>query len=183
MVKVEAVDAKFSPEKIKAALAEKLAKAKDGENREHLSELIRALVPYGISSMEDVAAALAENLAEEKAQKPEGAQDPIELTHPISPHGGVRISVSVETTAKTGVEMEALTGVMGAALTVVDMCKGVDRGCVIEGVRVVGKRGGRSEGWGVWAGEGNGEGEGEGEGGGEGREGDGEWKEKEGGRI
>ena len=72
------------------------------------------------------------------------------LSEPIGKFGGVRISVQVETTAKTGVEMEALTGVVGAALTVVDMCKGVDKGCVIDDVRVVGKKGGRNGGWGIW---------------------------------
>lgn len=72
------------------------------------------------------------------------------LAEPIGMYGGVRISVRVETTAKTGVEMEALTGVMGAALTVVDMCKGVDKGCVIEEVKVIGKKGGRSGGLGIW---------------------------------
>ena len=75
---------------------------------------------------------------------------PLRLSEPIGRYGGVRISVQVETTAKTGVEMEALTGVMGAALTVVDMCKGVDKGCVITGVKVAGKKGGRSGGLGIW---------------------------------
>ncbi|MCJ1434200.1 hypothetical protein MMC27_003567 [Xylographa pallens] len=69
----------------------------------------------------------------------------------IGEHGGVRIVVEVECTGKTGVEMEALAGVMGAALSVVDMCKGVDRGVRIEGVRCVRKEGGRS---GVWREEG-----------------------------
>lgn len=82
------------------------------------------------------------------------ADDTTRLTLPIGPYGGVRISVSVETTAKTGIEMEALTGVMGAALTVVDMCKSVDRQCGINDVRVVGKIGGRSGGWGFWGQEG-----------------------------
>lgn len=59
---------------------------------------------------------------------------------PISPHGGIRISVRVETTAKTGVEMEALAGVVGAGLTVIDMCKSVDRQLKMEGVRVVWKK-------------------------------------------
>lgn len=72
------------------------------------------------------------------------------LSEPVGLYGGVRICVRVETTAKTGVEMEALTGVVGAALTVVDMCKGVDKGCVVDDVRVVGKKGGRSGGLGVW---------------------------------
>lgn len=75
-----------------------------------------------------------------------------QLYRPVGEHGGVRLSVMVETTGKTGVEMEALTGVMGAALTVVDMVKSVDRGCEIGGFRVVGKKGGRSGGWGVWGG-------------------------------
>lgn len=71
------------------------------------------------------------------------------LFEPIGMYGGVRISVQVETTAKTGVEMEALTGVMGAALTIVDMCKAVDKGCVIDDVKVIGKKGGRSGGLGI----------------------------------
>lgn len=62
-----------------------------------------------------------------------------------SPHGGIRISVRVDTTAKTGVEMEALAGVVGAGLTVIDMCKSVDRELKMEGVRVVWKKGGKSD--------------------------------------
>lgn len=73
------------------------------------------------------------------------------LSEPIGSHGGIRIAVSVSTTAKTGVEMEALTGVMGAALTVIDMCKAVDRHLRIEGVEVVGKLGGKSGAWGIFA--------------------------------
>lgn len=72
----------------------------------------------------------------------------------ITPHGGVRIAVHVETTAKTGIEMEALTGVMGAGLSIVDMCKAVDQDCVLDGVRVMGKKGGRRGAWGVFADEG-----------------------------
>lgn len=65
----------------------------------------------------------------------------------IGPYGGVRIECRVECEGKTGVEMEALTGVVGAGLTVVDMVKGVDRGVRMEGVRVVRKEGGRSGDW------------------------------------
>ena len=54
----------------------------------------------------------------------------------------VRITAQARTTAKTGVEMEALTAVSVAALTVYDMCKAVDRGMTIEGVRLVEKTGG-----------------------------------------
>ena len=56
---------------------------------------------------------------------------------------------TVETTGKTGVEMEALSAVSVAGLNLVDMVKAVDRGCVLGGVRVVEKRGGRRGGWGV----------------------------------
>jgi len=58
--------------------------------------------------------------------------------------GRVNITATASTSAKTGVEMEALTAVSVAALTVYDMCKAVDRQMRIEGVRVVRKRGGRS---------------------------------------
>ena len=56
----------------------------------------------------------------------------------------VRITATAKTTAKTGVEMEALTAVSVAALTIYDMCKGVDRAMRIEGIRLVQKSGGKS---------------------------------------
>jgi cyclic pyranopterin phosphate synthase len=56
-------------------------------------------------------------------------------------------TVSAETVGATGVEMEALTAVQIALLTVYDMCKAVDRGMVIEGVRLLEKRGGKSGTW------------------------------------
>ena len=69
------------------------------------------------------------------------------LSEPIGSFGGIRIEAQVECEGKTGVEMEALTAVAGAGLTVVDMCKGVDRGLRMEGMRVVRKEGGRSGAW------------------------------------
>ena len=59
----------------------------------------------------------------------------------------LRIQARVKTTGKTGVEMEALTSVTVAALTVYDMCKAVDRGIRIEGIRLLEKRGGKSGEW------------------------------------
>ena len=56
----------------------------------------------------------------------------------------VEIEATVRTTGKTGVEMEALTAVSVAALTVYDMCKAVDRAMRIEAVRLVRKTGGKS---------------------------------------
>jgi cyclic pyranopterin phosphate synthase len=59
----------------------------------------------------------------------------------------VRVRARCRLQGRTGVEMEALTAVSVAALTVYDMCKAVDRGMVIEGVRLLEKRGGRSGHW------------------------------------
>jgi len=56
----------------------------------------------------------------------------------------VAITASCKTTGRTGVEMEALTAVTVAALTVYDMCKAVDRAMVIGEVRLLHKSGGRS---------------------------------------
>jgi cyclic pyranopterin phosphate synthase len=53
----------------------------------------------------------------------------------------------VETRGQTGVEMEALTAVQVGLLTVYDMCKAVDRGMVIDGVRLLEKHGGKSGDW------------------------------------
>ena len=56
----------------------------------------------------------------------------------------MRVEATVEVTAKTGVEMEALTAVSVAALTIYDMCKAVDRGMTIEHVQLEEKSGGKS---------------------------------------
>ena len=56
-------------------------------------------------------------------------------------------TATVATTGRTGVEMEALTAVQVGLLTVYDMCKAVDRGMTIDGVRVLEKRGGKSGDW------------------------------------
>ncbi|MGD8278682.1 MAG: cyclic pyranopterin monophosphate synthase MoaC [Gemmatimonadota bacterium] len=60
---------------------------------------------------------------------------------------GVQVKATVRVTGRTGVEMEALTAVSVALLTVYDMLKAVDRGMVIEGVRLLRKAGGRSGEW------------------------------------
>lgn len=83
--------------------------------------------------------------------------DLIPLCHPIplssvdislepATHG-VAISATVSTSSQTGVEMEALTAVSTAALTIYDMVKGVERGVTIEEVRLRRKEGGRT---GIW---------------------------------
>ncbi|HQS69543.1 MAG: cyclic pyranopterin monophosphate synthase MoaC [Novosphingobium sp. 28-62-57] len=60
---------------------------------------------------------------------------------------GVECTATATLTGRTGVEMEALTAVSVALLTVYDMAKALDKGMVIEGVRLIEKRGGKS---GIW---------------------------------
>ena len=59
-------------------------------------------------------------------------------------NSAVEITAMVKSLGKTGVEMEALTAVAVAALTIYDMCKAVDRGIQIENIRLVRKSGGKS---------------------------------------
>ena len=59
----------------------------------------------------------------------------------------VAVVVTAETVGKTGVEMEALTGASVALLTIYDMCKAADRGMVMDSVRLIEKRGGKSGHW------------------------------------
>ena len=61
--------------------------------------------------------------------------------------GGIELVAQAQTTARTGVEMEALTAASVAALTVYDMVKGVERGASIERVELLEKSGGRSGHW------------------------------------
>jgi len=56
----------------------------------------------------------------------------------------VRIECTARVSGQTGVEMEALVGAAMAALTIYDMCKALDRGITIEGIRLLEKRGGKS---------------------------------------
>lgn len=78
---------------------------------------------------------------------------PLALTHvdialePRSRDEAIRCQATVRTRGRTGVEMEALTAVQIALLTIYDMCKAVDRGMSIEGVRLLEKTGGRSGHW------------------------------------
>jgi len=61
--------------------------------------------------------------------------------------GGLTVTARVKTTGPTGVEMEALTAVSVACLTLYDMLKAADKGMVIEAVRLVSKTGGKSGDW------------------------------------
>ena len=79
------------------------------------------------------------------------------LCHPIgldaisadveATESGARVVVTVEVTAKTGVEMEAMTGAAIGAIALYDMIKAVDRGAVIGPVQLLSKSGGKSGDW------------------------------------
>ncbi|BBL73569.1 cyclic pyranopterin monophosphate synthase MoaC [Methylomagnum ishizawai] len=78
---------------------------------------------------------------------------PIALTHasldlePQPEHQRVRCVATVKTAGQTGVEMEALTAVQVALLTIYDMCKAVDRGMTMQAIRLLEKAGGKSGEW------------------------------------
>ena len=61
--------------------------------------------------------------------------------------GAIRATATASLTGKTGVEMEAMTAVSVALLTIYDMAKAIDKGMVIEGVRLIAKSGGKSGDW------------------------------------
>ncbi len=85
--------------------------------------------------------------------------DLIPMCHPIAITGvdfdfkiddansTITIQAAVRTIGRTGVEMEALTAVATAALTIYDMCKAIDKGMIVDGIALVKKSGGRS---GLW---------------------------------
>lgn len=114
-------------------------------------ETLRTIMDRGIAKGDVLA--VAELAAIMGAKK---TADLVPLCHPL-PLSGVDVSLrcdpdasavlieaSVRTTGRTGVEMEALTAASVAALTVYDMCKAIDRGMVIEAVRLEHKSGGKS---------------------------------------
>ncbi|MBW8813591.1 MAG: cyclic pyranopterin monophosphate synthase MoaC [Caulobacterales bacterium] len=83
--------------------------------------------------------------------------DLIPMCHPLAitkaevkvepAEGGLSVTARVKTTGQTGVEMEALTAVSVACLTLYDMLKAAEKGMVIEAVRLTAKRGGKSGDW------------------------------------
>ncbi|MDG2306181.1 MAG: cyclic pyranopterin monophosphate synthase MoaC [Candidatus Binatia bacterium] len=74
--------------------------------------------------------------------------DYIDVRVDVDPAAGrVALEAEARITAKTGIEMEALTAVSVAGLTIYDMCKAIDRGMVLEDICLVKKSGGRSGDW------------------------------------
>lgn len=114
-------------------------------------ETVRAVEEAGLSKGDVLAVA---KIAGVMAAKRTGELIP--LCHPLEltgidivfstdrEKGEIGIEAKVRTVGRTGVEMEALTAVSAAALTIYDMCKAADRGMIISDVRLIRKSGGRS---------------------------------------
>jgi cyclic pyranopterin monophosphate synthase len=71
----------------------------------------------------------------------------IKLAEERLPRSGIRVTATIETDGKTGIEMEALTAAAVAGLTLYDMCKAVDHGMIVRDLMLLRKEGGQS---GVW---------------------------------
>jgi len=118
----------------------------------------RALIESGSAKKGDVLgiARVAAIMAAKKTSELIPLCHPLALTHVAieldilrgdgvaQPHDGVQCTATVETVGPTGVEMEALTAVQVALLTIYDMCKAVDRGMVMQGITLLEKHGGKS---------------------------------------
>lgn len=117
-------------------------------------ETLRLITTNGLPKGDVLAVArIAGIMAAKRAPELIPLCHPLLLTHvavdlrPDEQRSAIRIEATVRTTGKTGVEIEALTAVSVAALTIYDMCKAVDRGMQIDGIRLVRKSGGKS---GLW---------------------------------
>lgn len=114
-----------------------------------------ALIEQGGSSKGDVLgiARIAAIMAAKHTAQLIPLCHPLPLTHVevdftlLAELPAVRCTVSAETVGRTGVEMEALTAVNIALLTIYDMCKAVDRGMVLESIGLLEKTGGKSGHW------------------------------------
>jgi cyclic pyranopterin phosphate synthase len=114
-----------------------------------------AIVESGTAKKGDVLG-IARIAAIQAAKK---TSDLIPLCHPIAltkvsiafeldaSSSSVQCEATVECDGKTGVEMEALTAVSAALLTIYDMCKAVDRGMTLSGIKLLRKEGGKSGEW------------------------------------
>jgi len=121
------------------------------EGRIRMSDTALAAIRSGDVPKGDVLAAarIAGIMAAKKTA------DLIPLCHPLAldsvgvdfVDNGLRVTATASLTGRTGVEMEAMTAVSVALLTVYDMAKAIDKAMIIDGVRLIEKRGGKSGDW------------------------------------
>jgi len=135
--------------------------AKAETDRKAVASGVVRMLPTTLTEILDKGLAKGDVLAVARVAGIQAAKrcaDLIPLCHPLAlnkvsvefaavDEQSLEITATCMVTGKTGVEMEALTAVSVAALTVYDMCKAVDRGMVIESVRLQRKEGGKS---GIW---------------------------------
>ena len=122
------------------------------EGRVRMQKKTLALVLKGNAKKGDVlgAARLAGIMAAKRTHELIPLCHPLALSQvaldivPDKARSAVTVRATVKVTGKTGVEMEALTAVCVACLTIYDMVKAVERGMRIEGIRLIEKRGGKS---------------------------------------
>ena len=129
------------------------ARSATAEGRIRMAAATLAAVREGSGPKGDVLAAA--RIAGIMAAKKTGELIP--LCHPLAldavsvdfafESDGVRVTATASLTGKTGVEMEALTAVSVALLTIYDMAKALEKGMTIEGVRLLAKSGGKSGDW------------------------------------
>ena len=125
------------------------------EGRIRMQPATWALIAQGTARKGDVLgiARIAGIMAAKKTSELVPLCHPLALTHvavaftPDEASASIVCQVTAETTGPTGVEMEALAAVQIALLTIYDMCKAVDRGMVMEGIRLLEKQGGKSGEW------------------------------------
>jgi cyclic pyranopterin phosphate synthase len=132
---------------------------KDVTEREALAEAVVVLSPEAFAAVREGNAPKGDVLASARIAGIMAAKKTAELIplcHPLSlskadvdfdwldDRTAIRVTALAKTSGQTGVEMEALTAATVAALTIYDMVKAIDKGTVIEGIRLVRKSGGRS---------------------------------------
>lgn len=130
--------------------------------REALAEGVVRMSPHTLALIQQGGIAKGDVLAVARvagimAAKKTG--EVIPLCHPLpldavtiefradAPSGVLTILARARTRARTGVEMEAMTAVSVAALTIYDMCKAAEKGITLDGIRLVEKHGGKSGSW------------------------------------
>lgn len=134
--------------------------AKATTDREAVAEAVVVLSEATLSALTDGTLPKGDAVAVARVAAIQAAKrtaDLIPLCHPLPLSAvevdieeievGVRLTVTVRTTDRTGVEMEALTGASVGALTIYDMVKGLERGAEIGPVRLLRKSGGASGEW------------------------------------
>jgi len=153
MTRLTHIDAEGRARMVDVSSKPSTAREAVAEGRVRMSPKTLALVLSGAGAKGDVRA-VAEIAGVMAAKR---AADLIPLCHPLAlskaevsvepVDDGLRVTARVKTTGPTGVEMEALTAVSVACLTIYDMLKAAERGMTIEAVRLLEKSGGASGPW------------------------------------